>query len=79
MVAEGTRRLWQTVLIHGIREALNGRDQGWLYSPDYSDVCRFAGFDPEVMSEWIDSVPARELSRRLATHSIGQQVDRRAA
>jgi hypothetical protein len=77
--ADGLRRLWQTVLIHGIKDALNGRDQDWLYSRDFSQVCRLAGFEPECMSDLIDSIPTRVLSKRLATHSIGQHTERRAA
>lgn len=80
MVAEGSRRLWQAVLIHGIREALSGRDRSWLYSQDYSEVCRLAGYDPEVMSDWIDAVPAQLLAKRMDhAHKTSYSTEQRAA
>jgi hypothetical protein len=41
--------LWGAVLVVGLRDAMNGRDEAWLGSPDFETVCILAQVDPQAV------------------------------
>lgn len=38
--------LWRTVLLHGLKDAAQGREAEWLGSRDFRHVCHLADMDP---------------------------------
>jgi hypothetical protein len=45
----GERRLWLTVLLEGLREAVDGTDPYWPWSRDFRKVCDLADLDSMAM------------------------------
>ena len=45
----GERRLWLSVLLEGMRDAVEGKDPHWPWSHDFRKVCDLADLDPMAM------------------------------
>lgn len=49
MAQSGELHLWRAVLVTGLSDVAQGRDDTWLGSPDFMRVCHFALVDPEAV------------------------------
>lgn len=45
----GERRLWLSVLLEGMRDAVDGKDPFWPWSRDFRKVCDLADLDAAAM------------------------------
>lgn len=46
------RKLWIQVLEHGLKAARrSAKNEQWIWTPDFENVCCLAGFEPEAVRE----------------------------
>lgn len=46
------QNLWRRVLTDGLKEARRSAEgEGWIWTPDFEQVCYLAGFEPEAVRE----------------------------
>lgn len=44
--------LWCRVLTDGLKEAKrSAKGEGWIWTPDFEQVCDLAGFEPEAVRD----------------------------
>jgi len=46
------QNLWRRVLTDGLKEARRSAEsEGWIWTPDFEQVCYLAGLEPEAVRE----------------------------
>lgn len=46
------QNLWRRVLTDGLKEARRSAEgEGWIWTPDFEQVCYLAGFEPEAVRD----------------------------
>ena len=47
-----TQALWRRILLEGLKDARRSdKDEAWIWTPDFEQICDLAGFEPEAVRE----------------------------